>query len=211
MSNSQNTFPNEELFLSNISLVDSIIKRFYNSFTSRDDLRQVGLMGLFQACKRYKGDKNVSFSTYATYYILGEIKKELRNNRLIKLSDDVFKIIKLLKKGLKLNDIEEMGYSKELIFMGLSYKDNPFSIDKTNTKLNYLNEYDYYNNHQSLIEKVKLLLDEDEYFIIKLKYIYNYSQKEIGQKLQKNQSQVSRLEKKIIDKLRKKLSLINDN
>ena len=72
------------------NLVYSIINK-YSGF-DRDDLYQVGIMGLVQAYKNYKSSFNVKFSSYAYYYILGEVTKYIRENKSIRVSKDVLKL-----------------------------------------------------------------------------------------------------------------------
>ena len=96
---SQNQLLNsDELFMSHIFIVDGIIKKLYYNNYLKDDLRQVGLIGLFKASNKYNYSFGVKFSTYATYFILGEIKRELRNNKNIRLGQKTIKIISLLNK-----------------------------------------------------------------------------------------------------------------
>ena len=88
---------NECLFYDNVNLVFRIVNRLNYNFHDKDDLIQAGLMGLNQASIHFDPTKNASFPTYATYYIIGEIKKEIRNNRPIKLSKDIYRTLKKLK------------------------------------------------------------------------------------------------------------------
>jgi len=64
-----------DLFYKYVDLVFKIVKRMNFTSCDREDLIQAGLMGLHQATKKYDPSRNVKFSTYATYYIVGEIKK----------------------------------------------------------------------------------------------------------------------------------------
>ena len=98
-----------KLFNDNTYLVDGLIKKMYSLSGIKEDLRQVGLMGLYQAALKFDRSKGVKFTTFATYYILGEIKKELRENKLIKLNTDVYKISKLIKEGSNIKDLQNMG------------------------------------------------------------------------------------------------------
>ena len=78
------------------NLVYSIINK-YSGF-DKDDLYQVGIMGLVQAYKNYKSSFNVKFSSYAYYYILGEVTKYIRENKSIRVSKDVLKLKSLIDK-----------------------------------------------------------------------------------------------------------------
>ena len=68
----------------NIALVKSIIKRFLNRGYEYDDLFQIGVIGLIKAIRNYDPQYNVRFSTYAVPMIMGEIKRFLRDDGLIK-------------------------------------------------------------------------------------------------------------------------------
>lgn len=199
-----------DLFESNIELVSRVVNRMNYSFTNKDDLMQVGLMGLFQACKNYKEEMNVKFNTYATYYIIGEIKKELRENKLIKLNKKLYKIIKIIKENeyLSVDEISKtFAISKEDIILGYQYMNNVTSLDKDNddNELNLLNLIPDLSNNKSIIYDAFDCLGDIERNIITLKYFNNYSQSEIGKKLSINQTKVSRIEKVALAKMRKNL------
>ena len=84
-------------------LVKSICNR-YCKYDDFDDLYQVGMIGLINAKKKYKENKNTKFSTYAYYYILGEVTKYIRENRLIKISPEIIKLSKKNRKRKKCYD-----------------------------------------------------------------------------------------------------------
>ena len=108
-----------DLFNSNIDLVNKIVNKMNYGYISRDDLMQAGLMGLFFASKNYIENEKTKFTTFATYYIIGEIKKELRTNKLIKLNKKIYRIIRVIKENeeLSVDDISsKFGFDKESIF-----------------------------------------------------------------------------------------------
>ena len=82
----------ELLFNNNIKLINFCIKKYFNRFTSYyDDIYQEGSMALWQACNNFDKNKNISFSTYATSYIIGYIKKYLfYNHSLIKIPRNIY-------------------------------------------------------------------------------------------------------------------------
>lgn len=189
----------DKLFLDNIYIVDGIIKKLYNKNYLKDDLRQVGLSGLFKASSRYSEARGVKFSTYATYFILGEIRKELRNNKLIKTGKKVNKVISLLKDGKTLKEIKETtDYQDEDIYNGLVYLENVMSLGDT------INDYGEVFNHS--LEDISIVLKGKLYDVIKYKYYYNYTQKAISEILNISQSKVSRLESTSLAILKKHLS-----
>ena len=88
----------EDLFYNNVNYVIKLVKRLNYHFCDQEDLIQAGLMGLYEATKHYDTNKKVLFTTYATYYIVGAIKKEMRNCRLIKFSKEMYRLFRKLKR-----------------------------------------------------------------------------------------------------------------
>ena len=76
----------EELIINNIQLVKSIVRKYKYSQVEYDDLMQLGLIGLYKAIKNFDESFNVRFSTYAVPMIVGEIKRFLRDDGIIKVS-----------------------------------------------------------------------------------------------------------------------------
>ena len=79
------------------NLVFSIISKYGNYF-DKDDLYQVGMIGLIDAYKHFDESVGVKFSSYAYYYILGEVTKFVRENRSVKVSKDVIKLNSSIEK-----------------------------------------------------------------------------------------------------------------
>ena len=97
-----------ELFNSHVNLVYKIAHRMNYGYLDVEDLIQVGLMALYEASLKYDPSYNTKFSTYASIYIIGSIKKELRKNKPISLNKEIIRLIKQIKK---LNDnlsVEEL-------------------------------------------------------------------------------------------------------
>lgn len=197
---SQNQLLNsDELFMSHIFIVDGLIKKLYYNNYLKDDLRQVGLIGLFKASNKYNYSFGVKFSTYATYFILGEIKRELRNNKNIRLGQKTIKIISLLNQNMKIDEIQNLGYSNDDICLALDYKDTKY----VDYELVNIEEENNLNNKNFSLSEISNVLKDDLFMVIKYKYFYNLSQKEIGQKLNYSQSKVSRLEEVALNILKK--------
>ena len=92
---------NEELsriIIENEKLIYKIT-HFFNNYSNKDDLFQVGCIGLIKAYKNYKDDYNTKFSTYAYSYVLGEIKKYVREDKGIKISKDITKLNLKIEKA----------------------------------------------------------------------------------------------------------------
>ena len=190
----------DDLFMSHIFIVDGIIKKLYYNNYLKDDLRQVGLIGLFKASNKYNLSFGVKFSTYASYFILGEIKRELRNNKNIRVGQKTMKIINLLNENRSIEEIQSIGYTNDDICLAIEYKDTKY-VDLEISNLDS-ECYDYNYNSLSL-EKVADVLSGDLFLVIKYKYFYNLSQKDIGFKLNYSQSKVSRLEEVALNILKK--------
>lgn len=197
---SQNQLLNsDELFMSHIFIVDGIIKKLYYNNYLKDDLRQVGLIGLFKASNKYNYSFGVRFSTYATYFILGEIKRELRNNKNIRLGQKTIKIISLINQNKTIDEIQNLGYSNDDICLALDYKDTKY----VDYELVNIEEENNLNNKNFSLSEISNVLKDDLFMVIKYKYFYNLSQKEIGLKLNYSQSKVSRLEEVALNILKK--------
>lgn len=190
-----------DLFYNNISLVKCLVNKLNYEFYDKEDLYQVGLMGLHNATINYDKRKNVKFSTYAIYYILGEIKKELRENKLIRYSKKIYKIKKMIIDGKNIEEIvNEENVSKGFV---LDVYCKSFEITKIEET-----EYDYIKDESkklNIFMIAKECLDELLYKIIVYKYINRLSQSEIGEMIGCNQSKVCRLEKKALKILKEKI------
>ena len=77
------------LVTENINLIYLVMKRFRNRGVDREDLFQIGAVGLTKAAQRFDESRGFAFSTYAVPYILGEIKRFIRDDGLIKVSRSI--------------------------------------------------------------------------------------------------------------------------
>lgn len=200
-----------DLFLDNVDLVKKIVNKLYYGFLNKDDLMQAGLMGLFYATKNYDPNHETKFNTYATYYIIGEIKKELRENKLIKFNKQMYRIIKFVKES---NDIsleeasQTLNVDKETVFLAYTYMNKEASLNalKTNNsgeEIEYLEVIPDDKEKRSIIYEALDSLDKEDKEVITLRYFKNYSQIEVSKLLKKHQSKVSRLEHNALLKMRK--------
>ena len=85
-----------ELIEAHMGLIKKIANKFYN--VSREDLIQVGVIGLLKAYQNYKDTKSAKFSTYAYPYIFGEMYQLVNSNRDIKVSKELLKLYKVVQK-----------------------------------------------------------------------------------------------------------------
>ena len=212
----------------NSGLVWSIVKRFSGRGHSTEDLYPIGCIGLIKAIQRFDANYNVKLSTYAVPYIIGEIKRFIRDDGPIKVSRSIkelaMKIIELQRenlnktgKELQINELAKiLGIEKENIVVAMDAIRRPESIDEEiydevggETKASRIStnkdETEKTINKicvQELIEE----LNEDEKQIILLRYYKGKTQSEVAQRLKISQVQVSRIEKKTLLKMRSKIA-----
>lgn len=194
-------------------LIYSIIAKYPKRF-DRDDLFQAGMLGLVDAYKHYDPNVSVKFSTYAYYYIVGEVNKYIRECSSLKISKD---LIDLKKKILKVIDVmtQKLGrepttlelslyldVSEEMIINALISTDEVVSIDASFDSFKY---FDDINAEKLDLREEIEKLSEDDQRLIKARYYEDLTQIETSKKLGISQVQVSRNESKILKKLRTNL------
>lgn len=210
----------------NLGLVWSIVHRFKNNHYDKEDLFQIGCIGLMKAINNFNTQYEVQFSTYAVPIILGEIKRHFRDDGCIKVSRSLKELhLKIIKaKEALMNDsgkepgINEIAaYLQEdlaLVLMALESSYYPTSLnepifEKDGSQISVEERIeDVKNKHW--FEKMALEmeienLEDKEKLIIMMRYYGDYNQEAVAKRLNISQVQVSRLEKKIIQKLRDKL------
>ena len=214
----------EEIIQNNLSLVYSLINRYKHTNCDRDDLFQIGCIGLLKAIDNFDTSFNVQFSTYAVPLILGEIKKHFRDSGLVKVSRSLKELsISINKekndyyttygKEISLEELStKLNVSKYDIIMALETSYIPSSMEdpiyEKGDSCITLEETIKDDSSKSLIDLLTLkdslkLLTEKEKLFVKLRYYQELNQQTIADKFNISQVQVSRLEKKIIDKLKK--------
>ncbi len=222
-------FAKTQIVEENIGLVHSIIRRFLGRGIENDDLFQLGCMGLVKAIQKFDPGFNVKFSTYAVPMILGEIKRFIRDDGIIKVSRGLKelgskalavreKILAETNREPSINELAQMlGESAEEIAIALDAGIKPESInaklsdsEKDGKTLGDVIESKQ-NCEKEVIDKIliKDLLSEfgdREQKIIILRYFKEKTQSQIAETLGISQVQVSRLEKKILTEMKKRLS-----
>ncbi len=213
----------DRLIHSNLRLVLSVLKRFENSKYGGDDLFQVGCMGLVKAVDNFDLNRGVCFSTYAVPMIIGEIKRFIRDNKKIRVSRSIrntaHKVLTIreeLKKRLNrepgINELaSELDISREKIVYALDAVKSPLSLAKPMNEgedepLRLMDQIedkiDFDVDKWIDLEKSFANLSERERTIIVLKFWHGYTQAEIGKRLNISQAQVSRLQKKALEKIK---------
>lgn len=198
---------NNDLFDNNINLVNKIVNKMNYGYVDKDDLTQAGLIGLYKATLKYKKEINNNFISYASIYIINEIKDELRNNKLIKLNKNIIKIKKYLyeHENLSLSQVaNNLNVSIDSVNLALIYKKDIVSLNEVIDEEELIdNIEDKYEKYNYLSEILKL--DSLSKKILILKYYKNYSQSEISKLLNCSQSKVSRIETKALRIIKNKL------
>ena len=232
-SDEESNTAQKEIYEDNIGLVRSVMKRYVNRGTDSEDLFQIGSIGLIKAIRNFDLSFDVCFSTYAVPMIAGEIRRYLRDEGPIKVSRSVkelgFKIKayieevqrKSFREPLVSEIAQALEVEKEDIVLAIEAARIPESIytpvDENSPNTEYLidkilqSEDSSNTGYERLLDKIALEkamedLNEEEKKIIKLRYFGEMTQTEIAEKLGVSQVQVSRMEKKILIKMRIKLT-----
>lgn len=212
-----------KLLTENAPLIKSIVKRYLGKHVEYDDLYQIASMGLLKSIKNFSIEFNVKFSTYAVPMILGEIKRYMRDDGYIKVSRSIKslsgKISKFVDEQVKNNEhtptVEEIAKEFDIepveVIFAMDATKMPVSFyEKTNDKDGKQTELlDHLptDDDKKMIDKVVLKdmlsrLEAREQKIVILRYFRDMTQGEIARKLGVSQVQVSRLENRIIKKLK---------
>lgn len=211
----------EYVVTENIGLVKSVVSKFLNTGYEWEDLYQIGCMGLVKAVERFNPSFNVRFSTYAVPLIIGEIKRFLRDDGRIKVSRDVKSGIKKMKdaermlqyklgrqpKVSELAEAMEMEVEDVVYLMEANSTMSAIeSMDDTERKDIFFKEPQT-NEEDSKINMITIKslihgMKERDRQIIVLRYFKDMTQQEVANILQISQVQVSRLEKRILERLK---------
>jgi len=220
-------FARDLLINGNLKLVLSILKKFYNKAENLDDLFQIGCVGLIKAIDNFDLSYDVKFSTYAVPMILGEVKRYIRDNSSIRISrslkDIAYKTLKLKEEYYAQHGeeaspeyiAETLGVSEFDVSNALIALKDPVSMYEPiyNDGGDTIYLYDQIEDKKSnndisnclAIENAINDLNKREKYILDERFIMGKSQMEIANELDISQAQVSRLEKKAINQLKKVL------
>ena len=205
----------------NIELVKNLAMKYASGYYEADDLMQVGFVGLVKAIDRFDPKFDVMFSTYAVPMILGEIKRFLRDDGKIKVSRQLKNEMKTLKslqqgyynkngKSPKISYLaEKMGVSKEHVMEILGAIDSMANIESLDNEFipEGMHGGYYVDEEQQNVEMIDLKeaigsLGDRERQIIVLRYFKDMTQQQIAGVLGISQVQVSRIEKKVLARMR---------
>ena len=216
----------EELINNNSPLIKSIIKFYKNKGVEYEDLYQLGSLGFVKAILNFKPEFGVKFSTYAVPMVAGEVKRFLRDDGAVKVSralkTQYIQINKYINKYK--NEFGEspsiQAISKEF---GIEESEVMFALDSSRAVLSLNEQIDDTSgksrtlvetieddeSQEKMIDKIVLksiiknLSDRDKQ-IIYLRYYLDKTQSEVAKKLKVSQVQVSRLELKILEKIKQR-------
>lgn len=218
----------DTLFSENMGLVYSVARRFLGRGVEMEDLFQIGSIGLLKAVDHFNPEFDVKFSTYAVPMIIGEIKRFLRDDGMIKVSRSLKELAckafscqeglrrKLGREPLLAEIAAELKVDKEELAAAMEASAEVESLHKTIYQkdgheislMDKLEEQetgeDKVVDHMLLSELLKALNGEERKLIY-LRYFAGRTQSDVGKILGVSQVQVSRMEKKILGRLREKL------
>lgn len=223
----------EQLVKDNLGLVWAVARRFMGRGHELEDLYQIGCIGLMKCIEKFDLTYDVKFSTYAVPMISGEIKRFLRDDGMIKVSrtlkETAYKVKRardeiVNRTGIepKLEELSEiLEIDVEEIVASLEANVEVESIHKTIyqndgnaiyllDKIATVEDENETLLNQIVLGEVMDNLDDVEQRIIKLRYFENKTQTEIAKEIGISQVQVSRMEKRILLKMRKNLEQDTD-
>ena len=215
----------DTLFEENIGLIYSVTRRFAGRGAEMEDLFQIGSIGLLKAVDKFDLSFDVKFSTYAVL-IAGEIKRFLRDDGLLKVSRSVkenqyklFRMREELERRLgrepTLSELSEgMDMPMEEVILAMESQAEVESLHKTiyqgeGAEVSLMDKLPEKENQQEkllnriFLEEVLGGLEPTERRLIYMRYFRDMTQMEIAGELGVSQVQVSRMEKRILEKIRK--------
>lgn len=217
------------LIENNSGLIWSIVRRFKDRGYELEDLYQIGSLGFIKSIRRFDTSFEVQLSTYAVPYILGEIKRFIRDDGPIKISRSTkelcIKIREVQKeylntKGIEIK-VEEIAkilkVSKEEIAAALdsvNCVDSIYDVNyKDDSEGNILDKIaSNEDGEKNIVDKIVLKdaierLGEREKKIILLRYFKGSTQSQVAKVLGISQVQVSRIEKRVLEDMRDMLAV----
>lgn len=209
----------------NLGLVGSVVKRFENRGCEREDLFQIGSIGLMKAIEKFDFSYEVCFSTYAVPLVMGEIRRFLRDDGMMKVSRSLKengwhikksreRLEQELGRSATLEELaKDTGLSEEEITMALNAGEEVASIYQTvyqsdGSELYLVDKVAGEMREeerlldQVVVEQLILGLEPKEQQLINLRYFEGKTQSRVADDMGMTQVQVSRMEKKVLHKMR---------
>ncbi len=200
------------------NLIYKMISRYKNY--DKDDLYQVAMIGLINAKKNFNPKESTKFSTYAYYYILGEINNFISNSNPVKISKDLLRLNKSLEKAkeVMMQRLKREPTTEELsIFLEIPIEkiEEAYLATRKVESLDYAYEDEGNNLYNSFGKEEEAMTEEildlkmaikelppEEKKLIIARYYEGLTQQETSKTLGMSQVQVSRKETKILQKLK---------
>lgn len=221
----------EMLIKNNSGLIWSIVRRFTGRGYETEDLYQIGCIGLIKAIKRFDINLDVQLSTYAVPYIMGEIKRFIRDDGIIKISRQTKELSVKIKQiqndymnklgeEIPINLIaDKLNISKEEVAAAIESTQNVNSIynieapDGSDDRMLIDKISDNKDEYNKLVDEMTLKdiinnLDKKEKEVILLRFYKEQTQSQVGKILGITQVQVSRIEKRVLEKMKLKLEAV---
>jgi RNA polymerase sporulation-specific sigma factor len=215
----------EELVRLNSGLIWSVARRYFGRGVDPDDLFQLGCVGFLKAVAGFDTSYGTQFSTYAVPKIAGEIRRFLRDDGSVKVSRSIKERALLIRSARDMLEqrfgreptlselSEETGLSGEDIAVAETATGTPESLQRETGEDGFTleNLIGDYSQEETLIEHVALreairALPEKEQIVIRLRYYRGMTQEAVSRILKVSQVQVSRLERRAVEQLRKLLA-----
>ena len=217
----------EQLVEENIGLIWCVVKRFGGRGAEMEDLFQIGSIGLLKAIDKFDLNYDVKFSTYAVPMIAGEIRRFLRDDGMIKVSRSLKELsYRSLKAAEELTDrlgreptmeelSGELGVGKEELVQAMEAGGEVDSLyrpilQKEGSEIRLLDKIEEKEKSEDkildriLLKELLETLNTDERRLIWLRYFADRTQSDAGKIMGISQVQVSRMEKRIMENLRKR-------
>jgi len=208
----------------NLGLVHSVAKRFIGRGAEYEDLVQIGSLGLVKAARNFDESTGYKFSTYAVPMIMGEIKRYLRDDGAVKISRSIKenagklgyakeRLKKNLGRSPTISELaKETGISKEDVVSALEamqpvgsiYETAPDGESYVLDRLAVSEDEEEETVNRIFLKELIDSLDSCSQKVILLRYFKEKTQQQIAEELGVSQVQVSRIEKKILEELRRK-------
>ncbi len=220
----------DEFIQGNLRLVLNVIQRFSGRGENADDLFQVGCIGLMKALDNFDTSQNVRFSTYAVPMIIGEIRRYLRDNNVIRVSrsmrDTAYKALqardRLQAQWNREPDVteiaEEMQLPRQDVVFALEAIQDPVSLFEPvysdgGDALYIMDQVkDDHEKVDDWVEDIAIRdamkrLNDRERRIMQLRFFEGRTQMEVAGEIGISQAQVSRLEKTALMHMKKNMTV----
>lgn len=219
----------EELTVKNVKMIQEIANQFKHTKHDPEDLFQLASIGFIRAVQKFDVERGLAFSTYAYPVIRSEIFKFLRTDGMIRTPRAIQEVQRLLKKHdcydktpeeiseiieienieLIKDSLEHLHKGKVLSLSGIMFSSSGGDNDITLEEMVVGEDSSFWDDNIALKEAMKKL-DEGEKRLVHMRYKLEMPQGEVARSLGVSQTQVSRLERKLMGKLKVYMGLATE-